>query len=77
MIASLLMDKNWLKFFHIEETLLEEKEDVLEKTRYFEDVRLLDLGCKSIAFSTHIFHSSFVIVTFWILTPHTLVILDR
>jgi hypothetical protein len=65
-----------LRVFVIEETLLKEKEDMLEKTKYFENVRLLDFGCKSITFSTHIFHSSFVIVAFWILTPHTFVILD-
>jgi hypothetical protein len=64
MFASLLMDKNWLKFIVIEETLLEEKEDMQEKTIYFEDVRLLDLGCKFITFCIHIFHSSFVIVAF-------------
>ncbi len=66
-----------MKFFVIEETLLEEKEDMLEKIGYFEDVRLLNLGCKSITFCIHIFHSKFVIVAFWTLTSHTFVILVR
>jgi hypothetical protein len=32
MIATLLMDKNWLSFFVVEDTLLEDNEDMLEKT---------------------------------------------
>jgi len=37
MIATLLMDKNWLSFFVVEDTLLEDNEDMLEKTWYFEE----------------------------------------
>jgi len=59
----------------IEETLLEEKEHMLKKTGYFEDVRVLDLDCKSITFCIHIFHSNIVVVAFWTLTSHTFVIL--
>lgn len=43
----------------------------------FEDVRLVDLDCKFIIFCIYIFLSKFVIVTFWTLTPHNLVILVR
>jgi hypothetical protein len=32
MNATLLMDKNWLSFFVVEDTLLENIEDMLEKT---------------------------------------------
>jgi hypothetical protein len=32
MIVTLLMDKNWLSFFVVEDTLLEDNEDMLEKT---------------------------------------------
>jgi hypothetical protein len=32
-----LMDKNWLSFFVVEDTLLEDNEDMLEKTWYFEE----------------------------------------
>jgi hypothetical protein len=36
MIATLLMDKNWLSFFVVENALLEDNEDMLKKTWYFE-----------------------------------------
>jgi hypothetical protein len=35
MIATSLMDKNWLSFFVVEDILLEDNEDMLEKDMIF------------------------------------------